>query len=502
MATHSGGPWRNRHRFRPNLLLRQRHSIIRSQCTAGRPNRPSCRATAHTHRPGPPGRLQLREQLMARLVIGNWLNESELANVPSESIRHIGAQGQRMIWCAQPGDVLVLPIQPDEGFFAYATTLAGVDASSLQIVVPPAGKSGAVLTGDRFEDEDFLAELQRIVRDRGIDRAEPFYLDGYVNRLIERLGLEKSTPGFGFMNQGGNELLNSKVAFRAVATGTNLPIPAGLVTDSAEEAAEYLWELLRSGRSAIAKQDSGTSGRGNEILTATTDVNAIGALHHVVITDRAALADHVAARWSWYTSGLRRRAVFEEYEADSVPVWGEAAITEESVEIYGYGKIRLKPICDGVIIPIPAPDSETEACQDFLRHLQALAETMRAMGYRGLTNVDAILTPNGRVLFNEWNGRYGGSTHLFAIGERVVGSGYLDDRCLIEQRDCAFPAFDVAWRTLKDSGLAYDPAARTGVIIPVYGTKPDGTSGEACIVGESFAAAEQTERELMALFPH
>lgn len=438
---------------------------------------------------------------MSRLLIGNWGNEAEVANIPADELHHAGSQGQRMIWGAQPEDAVILPIRPDPAFLDYATALIGVDAGSLETVVPPAGNGGGVLTRDRFEDEEFVADLGRIVRDRGIDRAEPFYLDGYVNLLIKRLGLDKGTLGFGFMDQGGNELLNSKVTFRAVAAGTGLPIPEGIVTETPAEAVDFLWELLGSNRAAIAKQDTGSGGLGNEVLSSTIDTDAIGALHHQVCTDRASLADHVAQRWSWYTSGRRRRAVFEEYAAEATPIWGEVAIAEESVKIYGYGKIRMNPVCDGVVIPVPPPYSGTEMFLAFLTHLEAIAETMRAMGYRGLANIDAILTVDGRVLFNEFNGRYGGSTHLFAIGERIVGGGFLADRCLIEQRDCAFPAFDATQRELTRSGLAYDPAARTGVIIPVYGTKPDGTGGEACIVGADLEEAERIERELLTLFP-
>lgn len=436
---------------------------------------------------------------MSRLLIGNWGNEAEVANIPPDELGHAAAQGQRMIWGAQPGDAVVLPVRPDPKFFDYATALMGVDAESLKVVVPPAGSGGAVLTRDRFEDEGFVADLDRMARDWGIDRAEPFFLDGYVNRLIKRLGLDKSTPGFGFMDQGGNELLNSKVTFRAVAAGTGVPIPEGIVTDSLAEAVEFLWELLGSRKAAIAKQDSGSGGLGNEVLSSTGDTKSIGALYHEVCADRAALACHVAKRWPWYTSGRRRQAVFEEYVPRATPVWGEVAITEESVRIYGHGKVRMNPVCDGVIIPVPPPYPRTEMFRSFLTHLEALAETMRAMGYRGLANIDAILTTDGRVLFNEFNGRYGGSTHLFAIGERIVGGDFLDDRCLIEQRECAFPAFDVTQRELAKSGLAYDPATRTGVIIPVYGIMPDGTWGEACIVGADLKEAEQIERDLLAL---
>jgi hypothetical protein len=439
---------------------------------------------------------------MSKLLIGNWGTEAEQASLPRDKRRSCGCQGQRMIWCAQPGDAIILPFRPNPQFLAYATELTGVRAGSLEVIVPPVGEGddGYLLTRDRFKDDEFVASLRRIVRERGIDQADPFWFNDYVNELIKRLGLDKGTPGFGFMDQGGDVMVNSKVAFRALAAGTGLPIPEGVVTETQEEAVDFLWGLLRSGRSAIAKQDDASAGLGNEVMTPTARVDVIGTLHHVVLTDGAALADHVAKRWPWYTGGRCHRAVFEEYAAGSVPIWGEAAITDESVKIYGYGKVRMNPVCDGVIIPVPPPDSGAEAFRGFLEHLERCAETMRAMGYRGLTNIDAILTPEGRVLFNEINGRYGGSTHLFAIGERIVGGDFLADRCILEQRECRYPAFDITWHELSTSGLAYDPAKRTGVIISVFGTGSDGTGGEACIVGTDLAEAERIERALMELF--
>ncbi|HET9142779.1 peptide ligase PGM1-related protein [Actinophytocola sp.] len=436
---------------------------------------------------------------MARLVIGNRVNGPYLKDISPESLWHTGAQGQRLVWCARPGDVLVLALAPDPGFLAYATGMLGFAGSGLDVVVPPEGKLGpAVLTRDRFTGDAVLDGLRRLVRERRLDSVEPFYFDGYVNQLARGLGLAGGTPGFAFVDQGGHELLNSKAVFRAVAAGTGLPIPEGVVTSSPEDAVDFCWDLLRSGRPVIVKQDRNVAGLGNEILSRTAEIDPLGAAHHEIVTGRAALAGHIAARWPWYTNDSLYPVVIEEYLAGSVPIWGEVAISDRSTDIFGYGKVRMRPICAGVIIPVPdAPP----AFADFLVHLEALAVTMRSMGYRGLTNIDAVLTPDGRVLFNEFNARYGGSTHLFAIGERVIGGDYLRDRCIVERRECGYPAFGPALRALTGSGLAYDPRTRTGVIISVYGTRMDGTGGEACIVGENLAAAEELERELAELFP-
>src|ERR1017187_9836008 len=120
---------------------------------------------------------------MSRLLIGNWGNEAEVANIPADELHHAGSQGQRMIWGAQPEDAVILPIRPDPAFLDYVSALIGVDAGSLESVGPPAENGDGVLPRARYEEEEFVPDLERIVRDRGIDRPEPFYLDGYVNLL-------------------------------------------------------------------------------------------------------------------------------------------------------------------------------------------------------------------------------------------------------------------------------------------------------------------------------
>lgn len=91
-----------------------------------------------------------------------------------------------------------------------------------------------------------------------------------------------------------------------------------------------------------------------------------------------------------------------------------------------------------------------------------------------------MITSTGEVLFNEINARLGGSSHLYAIGERILGGDYLTDRVMIERRDRAFPAFPDTLPRLTEPGLAYDPRARSGVIVTIFGTGADSLGGEAC----------------------
>ncbi|MFE0020203.1 peptide ligase PGM1-related protein [Amycolatopsis sp. NPDC059021] len=438
---------------------------------------------------------------MGRLVVGNWSNEAGYAELSAESRRHIGAQGQRMLWDARAGDTVVLPIRPPDGVLPYVAELLGIDPGSIEVVVPPEAGLPDVLTAGRLADPGFVSALAGHVRDRALTGLHAFYLDTTVNQLTRELGLEHGTTGFTFMDQGGNELGNSKVVFRAMSGGIGLPVPDGVVADRPETVVDFAWRLLSAGGAVIVKQDVNVAGFGNEVLLSRDDVEVAGALRSACFGDRAALDAHVRERWDWYTHGGRRRVVVEHYIPGAVPLWGEVAITDDGVEVLGHGQIRMKPVIEGVLIPVRPETAESPAFSGFLAELIRLAGALRAIGYRGLNNIDAMLVPDGRILFNEFNARCGGSTHLFTIGSRVVGGDYLADRCLIERREVAFPEFDLAVKKLSASGLAYDPLTRTGVVIAVSGTRPDGTGGEACVIGEDVASAEILERELLRVFP-
>ncbi|MGW5049852.1 preATP grasp domain-containing protein [Actinokineospora sp. NPDC004072] len=432
---------------------------------------------------------------MARLVVGNYAIERALPGLAPDTRRTAGIQGQRMLWSAAAGDGLLLARHPDEDFLRYACGLLGMDRDALRVVVPPPGHLGAdVLTTDRVTAEPFLGSL----RELGVEGVLPYSFDELASRLVTRLGLAGAVPGFGFIDQGGGDLLNSKVVFRAVAAGIGLPIPDGIVTDQADEALAFAWPLLADGRMVIVKQDVHVGGLGNEILRPDeSGADQIGALTTVRVADRAALAEHLRASWHRYSGGSRSRVVVEHYEPDSLPIWAEVEVGAEAATLVADGVMRMKPIINGVIIPIPPPTSQLAAFPGFQAHAIALGEAMRAMGYRGITNIDAMVTPDGRILFNEWNARLGGCSHLYRIGERVLGGDYLADRCMVERRGCPFPAFDATLAKLVDSGLAYDQRTRTGVLVSVFGD----TGGEATIIGADVAETEALERELVALFP-
>ncbi|MYV57213.1 peptide ligase PGM1-related protein [Streptomyces sp. SID3212] len=434
---------------------------------------------------------------MTTLIISNQRTEEmvgDLELLDPEYRLYVGNQAQRMAWCLQEGDVLVLPMPVHEEFLRYVTAALGIPRDSVQVLVPPPGRFGeGVLSQDRLTDEGFLTALGDAVQTHDVDRVLPFHFDSSVAELTRTLGLDKTIPGFGFLDQSGGRLLNSKATFRALAGGAGAPVPPGGVFANREEAEDFLWErVLSQGHPAILKQDFHVAGFGNEIVSPVPGVDPLGAQRAVVTTSREDLAAYLTERWSWLTDGGRNRVVIEKYVPDSAPIYAEVRIEEHGTEFTGHGEMRMKPVLNGLIVP--APSAELPAFPGFLDAVRRLCHPIHAMGYRGIVSIDAIVTPARNILINEFNCRTGGSTHIHRIGERVVGDDYFEERILVELRRCTFPPFTTTVQALADHGLAYDPDSRTGVLITVDDSSASGGFGEYCVVARDAGHAQELEQ--------
>lgn len=439
---------------------------------------------------------------MSTLIISNQRTEEmvgDLELLDPEYRRYVGNQAQRMAWCLQEGDVLVLPMPIHEEFLCYVTDALGIDRDSVRVLVPPLGRLGeGVLSQDRLTDEEFLAALRDAVQTQGVDRILPFHFDSSVAELTRTLGLDKETPGFGFLDQSGGRLLNSKATFRALAGGTGAPVPPGGVFSSLQEAEAFLWErLLSQGQPAILKQDFHVAGFGNEIVSPVPGIDPLGAQRTVLAATRADLVAYLTERWPWLTDGGRNQVVIEQYVPQSAPIYAEVRIEEHGVEFTGHGEMRMKPVLNGLIVP--APSAELPAFPGFLEAVQRLCRPIHALGYRGIVSIDAIVTPDRNILINEFNCRTGGSTHIHRIGERVVGGDYFEERILVELRRCTFPPFATIVQALSDRGLAYDPTSRTGVLITVDDLGASGGFGEYCVVARDAAHVQELEHAVADL---
>ncbi|MFD9957913.1 peptide ligase PGM1-related protein [Amycolatopsis sp. NPDC058986] len=433
---------------------------------------------------------------MSTVFVANNRTEQmvgDLGAMTAEQRRFAGYTAQRMLWYVGEGDILVVPHAPSESFSRYLTELMDVDLGTVHILAPPPGRYGVdVLSSDRIENAEFQRELSVHVEKTGAARVFPIIFDEVMTRLTRNLGLERCTPGFGFVGQGGSDLLNSKSAFRALAGGTGCPIAEGRVVRDRAAAEAYLWELLSDGRCAIVKQDQHVGGFGNEIISPREGVDPIGAPQVLVITDRPALHELVTRRWPWYSGEDRRRVVIEHYVPDCTPVYVEMSITDEGVALFGHGEMLTKPIFNGLVIP--AQSASHPAWPSFLGAAENLCQAIHGMGYRGLISIDGIVSPGGEILLNEVNGRVGGSTHVTRLTQHLVGPRFLAERVVMQRHFWPVPSFDRALAALRANDLAFDRDRRTGVVI----TSDDVTGGtvEYCLIGEDFEHATEIEHRI------
>ena len=433
---------------------------------------------------------------MTRILVGNDF---------SEDVRTdrgwTGWWVQRLAWFAEDGDILVLPVAPQDDFLAYVTSLTGMRRETLQFVVPPDGVAGrGTLTPDRLAHPDFVDALRKAVGGGEVTDVLALWPDAAVARLVRVLGVTAVMPGYGFIEQAGGVLVNSKSMFRAIAGGVGVPMPPGAVCTSRDVAEQAILDLLDGGEPVVVKHDFLSGGRGNEILSTTGNVRPVGARRTVIVSGRADVRSYLDERWDWLTSSGRGRPVVERYFRDSSAFFAEFVITRDGVELGGTGELLSAPYAVGQIMP--AAGLEPEVFGDLVDGARRLAEALHAMGYRGVLGPDAIVTPDREVMFTEYNGRVTGSTHIYGkIGKEVVGPGYGKDRVILERvwpEGWSVSSFADAQARLSAARLAYDPSSRTGVVLTNAFDNNNGVM--YCVVAEDLDAAWACDRDLKPLF--
>ncbi|XYH97091.1 peptide ligase PGM1-related protein [Sorangium sp. So ce1128] len=436
---------------------------------------------------------------MTRLLVANDVPEQLVGAIPAMR-EALGWWAQRLIWHMQDDDILVLPTEPDASCLKYVAKITGTRHESLRVVVPPAGRAGAHnLSADRLADPGFRAAVRDALGGRRLDAVLPLCPDASVVALARSLGAEGAVPGAAFASQSGGALANSKAVFRAVAAGAGVPVPEGSVVGDPLDAEDTIAEFLGRGVPVIVKKEYAQGCNGNELLSPVAGVKPIGARRGLVLEGRTAIKRYVTESWDWLTNGERHKVVVERYHPGSRAVFAEYVLTDQGVELAGQGELVAAPMPDGQVLP--AVGLAPVALAQLVDATRRLCEAVHALGYRGTLGPDAIVTPDGEILFTEYNGRITGSTHIYAtVGARVVGKEAMRRRILLERQGWTAPSFQVAVDRLFESGLAYNPATEVGIVL-VSAFNPVYKVISYCIVAEDLPAALELEERLDKVSP-
>lgn len=434
---------------------------------------------------------------MVSLIIGNSRTEDMVGKMillSSAERAHGGHAALRVLWFAKSGDVVVLPRLPEPDHLSYVTGVTGVDPDSLTLLVPPPAADGDdLLTPERMADAGFRTRLRAAVREHRVDDILAICTDVSVVELVDAVGLAAALPGKPFLAAHGTSLLNSKAVFRALAAGAGIAVAPGHVVTGPDEAVRAVRGQFADGHSVMLKKEFQCGGQGNEIVSASAGLRPTGSPSVVVLPDAAALAGYVARRWDWLTVGGRDRLVVERFLSGCDTVYAEYFLGDDGPQLAGTGQILMEPVAVAEVIP--AAPLSTVAHAELVAESGRLCQTVHTMGYRGYFSTDAILTPDGHIVFTETNARVSGSTHLHRIvRDRLLTAAQRAGRVLLEQVGWAVPSFTAAREFLTRNGLNFDPATGTGVLI-TSDHLPDGTV-TYCVVAPDLVSATATVRRL------
>ncbi|WP_131770572.1 hypothetical protein [Candidatus Protofrankia californiensis] len=423
-----------------------------------------------------------------RILIGNHIDPI---------IRNRGdlrAWTQRVLWFAREGDLVVLCDEPDRQFLTYATSYTGVNPTNLRVLVPPGGRHGGwLLDPESLTGTEFVQAVRDALGDGGPEQVEEIFAlwpSAHVSRFAAALGIEERFPGAGFFAQGGGEVGNNKATFRALAAGAGVPIPSGAVCRSEHEAADATAALLARTGAVMVKQAHNGAGVGNQLVVRDVSLASdhVGArhIHHLGSDAPGTIVAYWRERWAWASAHGRFPVVVEEFAPDAVSVYSEHYVADDGTRPTEMGRLLyVGRRLSHQIVPLRGVDEEARA--QLLQGGARLAEIYRALGYRGYLSADAIITVDGHVVFTEVNAQVSGSLHIYqVIAHSIVDTAAAPERSVVEYHvppTWAVPDFDAFLTAVNEIGCAYDPAARTGVIVsmPVIPLEPGRAQFVFCI---------------------
>ncbi|WP_406359555.1 hypothetical protein OID55_01135 [Streptomyces sp. NBC_00715] len=407
-----------------------------------------------------------------RIIIANHIDPA------IRNRRDLRAWTQRALWGARDDDLVILSAPPDPAFLSYVTGLTGTDPGRLHLVVPPPGRfEGRLLDPQALTHPDTLNQVRSVLEAHGGMRAVQevwaLWPSAAVASFAAALGLSERLPGAAFLAQGGGELVSSKATFRILAAAAGAPIAAGTTVRDPGDAIAATLQLLESAQAVVVKQAHNGAGVGNELLV-TDSALATGHAgarhqHHLKPANLpAAVAAYWDARWTWASADNRFPVVIEAFVPDARTVYCEQHVTDTSVRPAESGELRYT----GRHLShesVPLRDLTPPVREQFLDGSARLARAYQAIGYRGRLSTDAIVRPDGRVLFTEVNAQITGSWHIYEVFAHHIVHAHADPARTVTEAHVpahwTVPNGASFHHALAEIGLGYSPATRTGVIV-------------------------------------
>ncbi len=438
---------------------------------------------------------------MSRLLIANFNNEAMMADRTAMTYElgcFSSIAAAKHMWFVEPGDIVVLP-EPLSGPMAhYASKIKGFPVLDEATFISPKSASHEIgLIGfDNLHDPDFVEQLKSRMGNRHGWTLLPYYYDRSVAALARHLDIPMRPEIEALRLNGGHELLNDKKAFRGLAAGRGIPLAEGEACGSKTELLSALSRLLPHTGAVIVKQNRNACAIGNLILTKHDDTHCQGAAEVLNVGRLGSVERSAEVVWSRLASGAETYVIAEVYYSVQAICYAEFEITESerSPVFLNWGDQRMEPTFSGLEIPGAMPAFQTAT---FLAGAADLARMAKDIGFLGPLNIDGIVTKSGTVLFNEVNGRFGGSSHVHYLAELVAGPSYGDKVTVLTRNKVTAPHFEDVLGILDAQESAYSKSTGEGIVITGEDTERTGNLG-IMTIGRTRARAEDLEEKFIA----
>ncbi|MEU1598878.1 peptide ligase PGM1-related protein [Streptomyces sp. NPDC005708] len=386
------------------------------------------------------------------VIFANFASEVAVDLREAEVVREWSARASRELWLARPGDILVTPVPLTDSFTHYVGSLLGVPHGSVHVLTVP------VTPGTSMADEVRKAGVLPLLRDLVLRRPGigllPLALDASTTSLASDLGIPvvPYAPGRDLTASGAvgsAAVLNTKTGFRSDAERIGMRLPRARVC-TGTELQRTVRDLLDSHPRLVVKPDRSAGGKGLRFVSRGDPVTT-------QVSERSGL---------W---------VVEEDVGPGISVSAQLTVEEQGPRTLFAGTMRVREgAFTGYVSPPPGVG------HDVLKELQAwglgLGRRLRASGYLGPFDVDAVLAHDGTLYATECNVRRTATTTPYAMVSRLEGqdSGHFAGAWLIDHRHCSTDHgdFEKVRRILRSTRLAYDPDRGEGIVL--YSDMPGG----------------------------
>lgn len=377
-----------------------------------------------------------------------------VSNVMSEVISEQYAAGmeaslQRISWLLSEGDVVIIPKHFPKKFLEYVSSVRGVDMSKVCFLTPSVNSSKFLLE-NILKDDALLNELEEIIKSNPDTMLYPFVLDNLVLQLSEKLNTKIHPYRQDITVRELENIikqiyyLNTKSGFREVCKNLNLPIAEGIFTQNKSDLINYAINQCEK-YDLFVKRDRGSNGYQNFIIPKLSTIEDINKIVQNIEDIPHVVEKCITVEW----------APSYEYK-----------ITEAGVEfLYDCDQRCINNSWSGMTIPPFTLSNELrvamrEAADVFANHAFKI-------GYRGILDVDGIISNSGEWYLSETNFRTTGGTHMHLIFEKYLGEGYLNNFKIIADnlyKGQNTQDFYELIDQIKEKDLLFDQKKKQGVI--------------------------------------